>query len=336
VLSLKGGVGKTSVVLGLAGAALQRGIRTLVVDLDPQGNCTATLDPEPTSTTVSHVLADPKRSVVENAIAPSAWGEGLDVLVGDEDVEIHNRPDPDAKRLAKLDQALSTLDGSADDEQDSDAPYYRLVIMDCPPSLGQLTRSALVAADRALLVTEPTIYAVTGVQRAFEAVQNEREYNPDLQPLGVVINRARIRSIEHNYRIKELREIFGPLVLPTVLPDRAAVQHAQGAGQPIQLWGTPGAREMTIAFDALLARILRTSQVRRRPDQDGTVPNGLVPNGRPVQSGQVRTRADQDWADQDWAGQDGAGRSRAGRHAADNAGSETSEAHGAGADAVEG
>ncbi|MGH3812356.1 MAG: ParA family protein, partial [Pseudonocardiaceae bacterium] len=48
VLSLKGGVGKTSVVLGLAGAALQRKIRTLVVDLDPQGNCTAALDPDAT------------------------------------------------------------------------------------------------------------------------------------------------------------------------------------------------------------------------------------------------------------------------------------------------
>lgn len=267
VLSLKGGVGKTSVVLGLAGAALQRGIRTLVVDLDPQGNCTATLDPGATATTISQVLANPRQTVIEDAIAPSAWGEGLDVLVGDEEVEAHNRPNPDAKRLATLDHALSKLDGSAGSGQDACAPYYRLVIMDCPPSLGQLTRCALVAADRALLVTEPTIYAVTGVQRAFEAVQNEREHNPDLQPLGVVINRARIRSIEHTYRIKELREIFGPLVLPTVLPDRSAVQHAQGAGQPIQRWGTPGAREMTIAFDALLARILRTSQIRRRPEQ---------------------------------------------------------------------
>lgn len=262
VLSLKGGVGKTSVVLGLAGAALLRGVRTLVVDLDPQGNSTSTLEPGETATTLADVLIDPRRSVLQGAIAASAWGDGLDVLVGAEEVEAHNRPDPDSKRLARLDQALSKLDGSADS---SSAPPYRLVLMDCPPSLGQLTRSGLVAADRALLVTEPTIYAVTGVQRAFEAVQNEREHNPDLQPLGVVVNRARIRSHEHSYRIRELREIFGPLVLPTVLPDRSAMQHAQGAGVPIQHWGTPGAQEMTAAFDALLARVLRTTQLRRRP-----------------------------------------------------------------------
>lgn len=259
VLGLKGGVGKTTVVLGLAGAALQRKIRTLVVDLDPQGNCTGTLDPGDTKATLADVLADPSHSVLMDAIAPSAWGDGLDVLVGGEETEAHNWPDPDFAGLRQLDHALSKLDTVAESP-------YRLVLLDCPPSLGQLTRSALVAADRALLVTEPSIYAVAGVQRAFEAVQHEREHNPELQPLGVVLNRVRVRSTEHNYRINELREIFGPLVLPTVLPDRAAVQHAQGAGLSIQRWGTPGARELAVAFDVLLARLLRSSQLRRRTD----------------------------------------------------------------------
>ncbi|MGH8967100.1 MAG: ParA family protein [Actinomycetes bacterium] len=265
VLSLKGGVGKTSVVLGLAGAALQRKIRTLVVDLDPQGNCTAALDPDATKSTLADVLADPDLSVLRSAIAPSGWGEGLDVLVSAEEAEAHNRPAPDVTQLSWLDQALSTLDDAADAQDDLP---YRLVLLDCPPSLGLLTRSALVAADRALLVTEPTIYAVAGVQRAFEAVQHERERNPDLQALGVVVNRARVRSSEHNYRINELREIFGPLVLPTVLPERSAVQQAQGAGLPIQRWGTPGARQIAVAFDVLLARMLRTTQLRRRTEAD--------------------------------------------------------------------
>ena len=273
VLSLKGGVGKTSVVLGLAGAALSRNIRTLVVDLDPQGNCTATLDPGTTKFTLADVMADPRRSVLMGAIAPSAWGKGLDVLVGGEGTEAHNRPDPDRTGLGRLDQALSKLDTMPE------APPYRLVLLDCPPSLGQLTRSALVAADRALLVTEPTIYAVAGVQRAFEAVQAEREHNPDLQPLGVVVNRVRVRSSEHNYRINELREIFGPLVLPTVLPDRSAVQQAQGAGQSIQRWGTPGAREVAVAYDVLLARILRTSQLRRHHSAAYVTPAKWAPAG---------------------------------------------------------
>ena len=260
VLSLKGGVGKTSVVLGLAGAAMNRGMRTLVVDLDPQGNATTTLEPEETEMTLADVLADPKRSVLRKAIAPSAWGDEVDVLVGSEDVEVHNRPDPDFKRLGRLARALSIVDTLDDEEHEP----YRLVLLDCPPSLGQLTRSALVAADRALLVTEPTLFSVTGVQRAFEAVHYEREqHNPDLQPLGVVVNRVRPHLIEHGYRIQELREIFGPLVLPVVLPDRSAVQHAQGACLPVQRWGTPGAREISVAFQTLLARVLRASRYRR-------------------------------------------------------------------------
>jgi chromosome partitioning protein len=261
VLSLKGGVGKTSVVLGLAGAALQRKIRTLVVDLDPQGNCTAALDPDATKSTLADVVADPELSMLRSAIGPSGWGESLDVLVSAEEAEAHNRPDPDATRLRWLDHALSALDEAADAQDDLP---YRLVLVDCPPSLALLTRSALVAADRALLVTEPTIYAVAGVQRAFDAVQHEREHNPHLQALGVLVNRVRVRSSEHNYRLNELREIFGPLVLSTVLPDRSVVQQAQGAGLPIQCWSTPGSREIAVAFDVLLARILRMTQLRRR------------------------------------------------------------------------
>ncbi|MDQ3905579.1 MAG: AAA family ATPase, partial [Actinomycetota bacterium] len=110
VLSLKGGVGKTSLVLGLAGAAVTRNIRTLVVDLDPQGNCTATLDPGTTKFTLADVLADPRRSVVKDAIAPSGWGPSLDVLVGAEQIETQNTPNPDRADLRRLDRALAHLD----------------------------------------------------------------------------------------------------------------------------------------------------------------------------------------------------------------------------------
>ncbi|GLZ29790.1 chromosome partitioning protein ParA [Lentzea sp. NBRC 105346] len=258
VLSLKGGVGKTTVVLGLASAALRRGVRTLVIDLDPQCNATSTLEPDDTETSIYEVLQDPSPENLEKAIRPSQWGEGVDVLAGSESAELLNHPDPGESRLGKLREALRTLREMYDEFP------YQLVLLDCPPSLGQLTRSALVAADRALLVTEPTMFAVAGVQRAFEAVQNERENNADLQPLGVVVNRVRPRSHEHQFRIEELRDIFGPLVMPVALPDRLAVQQAQGACMPIHEWGTPGAREVALAFNLLLARILRVSRSRRR------------------------------------------------------------------------
>ncbi len=255
VLSLKGGVGKTTIVLGLASAAQRRGARTLVVDLDPQCNATATLDPDDTKATLADVLETPRPAVLRDAIAPSGWGEEVDVLVGSETLELLNDQDPDPRRLEKLSRALLELGPLLEEGR---LPY-QLVLLDCPPSLGRLTRSALMAAHGALLVTEPTLFAVSGAQRAFEAVERAREeHNPDLAPLGVVVNRVRPQSYEHQYRIAELREHFGRLVMPVALPDRLAVQQAQGACVPIHQWGTPGAREVSLALNLLLARVLRT------------------------------------------------------------------------------
>lgn len=263
VQSLKGGVGKTTVTLGLASAALHRGIEAVVIDLDPQMNATTTIEPERAQyslnggakhPSVADVLEDPRRKTVAAAIVASEWGAGLRIMPGSERTEAHNHPDPGHKTLGRLATALTKIDPAPD-----------LVLIDCPPSLGELTRSAMRAADRAVLVTEPSIYAVAGVQRALEAVQHERADHASLQPLGVVINRYRPRVAEHEYRVGELRQLFGPLVLSPVLPDRTAVQQAQGAAVAIHAWPTQGAREIAHMFDALLDRLLRArARARRR------------------------------------------------------------------------
>ncbi|WP_322098271.1 ParA family protein [Nakamurella alba] len=274
VLSLKGGVGKTTVTLGLVSAAIHRGMSTVLVDLDPQTNSTLTVDVPPGGTAaggpgVAGVLDDPRRGVVADALRPSPWSDLLRVLPGSEDTERHNHPDPGAKKLARLQTALEKLD-----------PAPELVLIDCPPSLGQLTRSSLWAADRAVLVTEPSLYAVTGVQRALEAVQQERTSRGHLQPLGVVVNRVRPRVSEHEFRLAELRDLFGPLILSPTLPDRTAIQQAEGAGTPIHKWPSAGAKEVAGMFDQLLDRLLRSGRTGAARSGSGRGGSGRGGSGR--------------------------------------------------------
>src|SRR3954452_11589680 len=92
VCSLKGGVGKTSITLGLASAALERGLRTLVVDLDPQADSTMALGARPEHGDVADVLADANEHTIAAATVLSSWADdGLDVLVGSERSAVHDR-----------------------------------------------------------------------------------------------------------------------------------------------------------------------------------------------------------------------------------------------------
>lgn len=259
VCSLKGGVGKTSVVLGLASAALARDLPTLVVDLDPQGDATTGLDVVTAKTCVADVLQRPRRRVVAAAVTPSGWTPDspgrVDVLAGGPSSAAFDVPDATPDALLSLAAGLGKL-----------PQEYRLVLVDCPPNLAGLTRTGLVASRRALVVSEPGLFSVGAADRALRAVHAVREQQaPQLQPLGVLLNRVRARSVEHAHRVAEMRRLFGALVLTPVLPERSALQQSQGAATPLHLWHTPAAQEMAGLFDALLTRALRAEKSTRRP-----------------------------------------------------------------------
>jgi len=243
VVSLKGGVGKTSVTLGLAGAAWERGASVLVLDLDPQGNATTVLDPLEVRFSASDVLADPRAELLAHAIAQSGWGPSVAVVAADSLLERHNALAGRDSTL-HLRIALSGLSG------------WDVVLIDTPPSLAGLTRNALVAANFALVVTEPSLFALQGAQAALEAIDVVRGDNLRLRPAGIVVNKVRGQSTEHRYRLEELRTAYGDLVLHPPLPDRAAIQQAEGACVPVQAWRSPGARELADAFDDLFDQVM--------------------------------------------------------------------------------
>ena len=255
VSSLKGGVGKTTVTLGLASAAFARGVSTLVVDLDPQADVSTGMDVPVAAVNVADVLASPKEKVVRAAITPSGWTRGrggvVDVMVGSPAAINFDGPHPSVRDIWKLEEALAHVEAE-----------YELVLVDCAPSLNALTRTAWAASDRVSVVTEPGLFSVAAADRALRAIEEiRRGLSPRLQPLGIIVNRARMQSLEHQFRIKELRDMFGPLVLSPQLPERTSLQQAQGAAKPLHVWPGESAQELAGMFDQLLERVLRTGRV---------------------------------------------------------------------------
>jgi len=255
VSSLKGGVGKTTVTLGLASAAFAKGVPTLVVDLDPQSDVSTGMDVPVSPVNVADVLASPKEKTVRAAISPSGWTRGrggvVDVMVGSPSAINFDGPHPSVRDIWKLEEALAHVEAE-----------YDLVLVDCAPSLNALTRTAWAASDRVSVVTEPGLFSVAAADRALRAIEEiRRGLSPRLQPLGIIVNRARMQSLEHQYRIKELRDMFGPLVLSPQLPERTSLQQAQGAAKPLHVWPGESAQELASMFDQLLERVLRTGRV---------------------------------------------------------------------------
>ena len=268
VSSLKGGVGKTTVALGLASAAFSRGLRTLVVDLDPQSDVSTGMDVNPENhANISDVLDKPKS--VRSAIAPSGWTKhhegSIDLLIGSPSAINFDGPHPSIREIWKLEEALAVVEND-----------YDLVIIDCAPSLNALTRTAWAASDRVLVVTEPGLFAVSAADRALRAIEEVRRgVSPRLEPIGILVNRTRPQSMEHQFRIKELKELFGSLVLSPQLPERTSLQQAQGAAKPVHLWPGEAAQEMAGYFDRVLDQIVSAAGISVRGSVSS--PRGSVP-----------------------------------------------------------
>lgn len=241
VLSMKGGVGKSTVTLGLASAAWARDLRTLVIDLDPQANASMALDATDAPFSTSDVLADPRPGVASDAVVVSGWGESVSVIASERSLE--HRSIPQGRNSAlRLRTALATLPRS-----------FELVVIDCPPSLGELTRNALSAADRAVVVTEPNHFALHGATEALEAIDViAAAANPGLRASTVIVNRFRPDDREHRLNADRLAREHGALVYEPPIPDCAGIPQSQRAVSPIHSWNSPGSREVAELFDDLL------------------------------------------------------------------------------------
>jgi len=245
LVNQKGGVGKTTVTLGLASAAQASGHRVLVVDMDPQASTSWVLGYDPAAVEIStaEVLA---RGSAVGAVLETGWGEGVDLIAAS------NRLQPREHASGKeperrLRVALATL---LDD--------YDAILIDCPPSLGNLTVNALTAADHALIVVEPAALGLRGITSVADIIDDIWDSsNPNLDLAGVVVNKQPSVSAEAERRTEELARIVGKkAVWQPAIPQRVIVNQAIAERSPIHAYGYR-AVDVTDAFDKLWSKLRR-------------------------------------------------------------------------------
>lgn len=250
MVNQKGGVGKTTVALGLAAMAGRRGLRTVLVDLDPQANATSGMGVWDAALTIDSALAAESSGSASAAIVESGWDAGL----------FADRPRlvPSSPQLAQRETQLATDPIGAQDRlaialEGIDAD---LVLIDCPPSLGLLTVNALFAADKVVIVTEPGAWATDGVEQILRNVRRiaDRRHG-ELGIAGIVVNRL-ARTRDARYWESQLIEAHPDLVIEPSIRLRAAVAEASAAGVPLHALERDGTAEAVAEFDAVLDRIL--------------------------------------------------------------------------------
>jgi chromosome partitioning protein len=224
----KGGVGKTSVAVNLAGAlAGDRGLRTVLVDMDSQCNATThLLGDEYRGATLSAVL---RGEVLLRDALVACEDERLMVLPGAPDLVAFERGGDDPRRARTILGVRGLLESDMPDDVD-------VVLIDTPPGGGLWLQAALAAADGFVIVAWPDGFSANGILALLDTVEQVRTaYNPDLSLKGLVINHVRNTNGHRGYT-EVLQDIYGDVLLEPAIPVRSVISDARDACMPVEYY----------------------------------------------------------------------------------------------------
>jgi len=248
IANQKGGVGKTTTAINLGASLAVAEQRTLIVDIDPQGNATSGLGVDKTDEllTIYDVLVEGRPA--QECVLKGLHFQFLDLVPSNRDlvgaeIELVDREGREKVLREALDEVR---------------PDYDIILVDCPPSLGLLTLNTLTAADSVLIPIQCEFYALEGLSQLLNTVRLvQRNLNPGLEIEGVLLTMYDRRLNLSKQVAEEAREYFGGRVFDTAIPRNVRLAEAPSFGQPIVTYDvlSAGAQSYLELARELLARL---------------------------------------------------------------------------------